>query len=63
MTVVIGFDIHREQVTYDALDDATGEVKRGRIAPADRPALRRFLTSLPAGQSARAQGAGEDRPC
>ena len=50
MTVVVGFDIHREQVTYDALDDATGEVKRGRIAPADRPALRRFLASLPAGQ-------------
>jgi transposase len=50
MTVVIGFDIHREQVTFDALDDATGEVMRGRIAPADRPALRRFLGSLPAGQ-------------
>src|SRR3954447_3248181 len=48
MTVVVGFDIHREQVTYDALDDATGEVMRGRIAPADRLALRRFLASLPA---------------
>src|SRR5262249_56357735 len=50
MTVVVGFDIHREQVTFDALDDETGEVMRGRIAPADRPALRRFLTSLPARQ-------------
>ena len=50
MTVVVGFDIHREQVTYDALDDETGVVQRGRIAPADRPSLQRFLESLPAGQ-------------
>jgi transposase len=50
MAIVIGFDIHREQVTFDALDDVTGEVQRGRIAPADRSALRRFLASLPAGQ-------------
>jgi hypothetical protein len=32
MAIVIGFDIHREQVTFDALDDVTGEVRRGRIA-------------------------------
>jgi transposase len=50
MAIVIGFDIHREQVTFDALDDVTGEVQRGRIAPADRLALRRFLASLPAGE-------------
>src|SRR4051795_2359476 len=50
VTVLVGFDIHREQVAYDALDDATGEVMRGRIAPADRFALRRFLASLPAAQ-------------
>src|SRR3954454_6180678 len=49
MTVAIGFDIHREQVTFDALDDATGEVQRGRIAPADRLAMRRVLSSLPEG--------------
>src|SRR6266576_3187879 len=48
MTVVIGFDIHREQVSFDALDDVTGELRRGRIAPADRLGLRRFLASLPA---------------
>lgn len=50
MAVVVGLDIHREQLTFDALDDVTGEVMRGRITPADRPALRRFLASLPAGQ-------------
>jgi transposase len=48
MAIVMGFDIHREQVTYDALDDATGELRRGRIAPADRLGVRRFLASLPA---------------
>jgi hypothetical protein len=45
-----GLDIHREQVTFDALDDVTGEVRRGRIAPADRLGVRRFLSTLPAGQ-------------
>jgi len=50
MAIVVGFDIHREQVTFDALDDVTGEVRRGRIAPADRLSVRRFLASLPAEQ-------------
>jgi transposase len=50
MAIVMGFDIHREQVTFDALDDVTGEVRRGRIAPADRLGVRRFLASLPPGQ-------------
>lgn len=49
MTVVVGFDIHQERVTYEALDDATGEVMCGRVAPADRLRLRRFLESLPGG--------------
>jgi transposase len=50
MAIVMGFDIHREQVTFDALDEVTGEVQRGRVAPADRLGLRRFLASLSAGQ-------------
>jgi transposase len=49
MAVVVGFDIHREQITFDALDELTGEVRRGRIAPADRASVRGFLRSLPAG--------------
>jgi transposase len=28
---VAGFDVHRAQITFDALDDETGEVTRGRI--------------------------------
>ncbi len=31
MTIVAGFDVHRAQITFDALDQQTGEVKRGRI--------------------------------
>jgi transposase len=31
MAIVAGFDVHRAQITYDVLDQETGEVKRGRI--------------------------------
>ena len=43
MTIVMGLDQHRAQVTADWLDTETGEVKRGRVAPADRAGVRRFL--------------------
>jgi transposase len=43
VTIVVGFDVHRGQITFDALDGATGEVTSGRITPADRAGLRRFL--------------------
>jgi hypothetical protein len=29
-------DIHRKQLTFDCLGTATGEVKRGQVAPAGR---------------------------
>src|SRR5439155_23575513 len=32
MAIVAGFDVHRAQITFDALDGGTGEVHRGRIA-------------------------------
>src|SRR6185312_10891606 len=31
MAIVAGFDVHRAQITFDALDPETGEVTRGRI--------------------------------
>ena len=43
MPIVGGLDIHRKQITFDYLDTATGEVKRGQIAPADRTHLRSWL--------------------
>lgn len=44
MTIVMGLDVHREQITFDALDTDTGEVTRGRVRPADRETLRHFLS-------------------
>ena len=43
MRIVMAFDQHREQIAFDALDTATGEVRRGRIRPADRLGFRRWL--------------------
>ena len=43
MTIVMGLDQHRAQITADWLDTDSGEVKRGRVAPADRAGVRRFL--------------------
>ena len=31
MAIVAGFDVHRAQITFDALDTETGELHRGRI--------------------------------
>jgi transposase len=31
MAIVAGFDVHRAQITFDALDQESGEVQRGRI--------------------------------
>ena len=36
MAIVVGLDVHRAQITYDALDTDSGEVATGRITPADR---------------------------
>ncbi len=40
MTIVGAFDIHRGQLTFEYVDTSTGELFRGRIAPADRAHLR-----------------------
>jgi transposase len=43
MSIVGGLDIHRKQLTFDYLDQASGEVRSGRIAPADRRHLAVWL--------------------
>ncbi len=40
MGIVGGLDIHRRQITFDYLDERSGETRHGRIAPADRTLLR-----------------------
>src|SRR5215211_7170192 len=42
VTIVMGLDQHRAQITAEWLDIASGEVSRARVAPADRNAVRRF---------------------
>ncbi len=43
MSIVGAFDVHRRQLTFDYLDTVSGEVKRGRVLPADREHLSRWL--------------------
>jgi hypothetical protein len=43
MGIVVALDVHRKQITYKRLDRETGEVKRGRIAPATRADVRAWL--------------------
>ena len=52
MPIVGGLDIHRKQITFDYLDTATGEVRRGQIAPADRGHLAGWLAGRFTGQDA-----------
>ena len=41
--IACGFDVHRAQITFDLVDHETGELRRGRVAPATREELRRWL--------------------
>ena len=43
MTIVMGLDQHRAQITADWIDTASGGVGRARIAPAHREPVRRLL--------------------
>src|SRR6266511_1829098 len=43
MGIIGGLDVHRAQITYDYIDSATGEIRRGRIEPALREDVREWL--------------------
>ena len=43
MTIVMGVDQHRAQITAEWVDTVTGEVSRSRVAPAHRESVRKFL--------------------
>jgi transposase len=43
MSIVMGLDQHRAQISAEWLDTVTGEIFRARISPADRAGVRRFL--------------------
>jgi len=42
MTIVMGLDQHRAQITAEWLDTETGEITRKRISPAHRDGVRQF---------------------
>ena len=42
MTIVMGLDPHRAQITAEWVDTDTGELSRCRISPAHRAGVRRF---------------------
>jgi transposase len=43
MAIVGGFDVHRQQITFNLVETDTGEVQRGKISPATRVELRTWL--------------------
>jgi len=43
VSIVMGLDQHRAQITAEWLDTETGEVSRARVMPADRNGVRMFL--------------------
>jgi len=43
LTIVMGLDQHRAQITADWIDTDTGEISRARVTPAHRAGVRRFL--------------------
>jgi transposase len=43
MAIVMGLDQHRAQITAEWIDTVTGEVSRGRVVPADRGGVIRFV--------------------
>lgn len=50
MSIVCGFDVHRDQITFDLVDRSTGELRAGRVTPATREGLRAWLDSVDAGR-------------
>ena len=51
MTVVMGLDQHRAQITAEWLDTETGEVSRARVMPADRDGVRGSFRASRTGSS------------
>ena len=58
MSMVCGLDLHRGQITFDALEVGSGEVWRGRLWQPDRARFRQWLTK---DLAARAKGAAARR--
>jgi transposase len=49
VSLVMGMDQHRAQISAEWIDTITGEISRARIAPADRAGVRKFLARFKGG--------------
>src|SRR5215211_3568454 len=50
VTIVMGLDQHRSQITAEWLDTDSGEIARARVAPAHREGVRCFLARFAGGE-------------
>jgi transposase len=48
MSIVMGLDQHRAQITAEWIETQTGEISRARVRPADRETVREFLDQFAA---------------
>jgi transposase len=46
VSLVMGIDQHRAQISAEWIDTVTGEIFRARVAPADRAGVRKFLAGF-----------------
>src|SRR5450432_4355310 len=46
VTLVMGMDQHRAQISAEWIDTMTGKISRARVAPADRAGVRKFLAQF-----------------
>ena len=46
MSIVMGLDQHRAQISAEWIETMTGEISRARVAPADRAGVRKFLAQF-----------------
>jgi len=51
MSMVCGLDLHRQQITFDALETVSGEVWKGGVWQPDRERFRRSLCQDVAGRA------------
>ena len=51
MSMLCGLDLHRQQITFDAVNTLSGEVWRGRVWQPDRDRLRHWLIHDVAGKA------------
>ena len=51
VTTFVGMDVHRAQITYNALNTDSGEVRTGRVCPANRGTVRAFLAAFTGGET------------